>query len=68
MKTIAPQISRYRLGLAFTILGLISSTGTSALWLIYDELPFHLLAVAGTLILAMGLTLFLPLRFIEDEP
>jgi len=66
VRGVARQINRRRLGIALTILGLVGGVGLSVLCVIYDELLFKVLAVAGTLILALGLTLFVPLRFIEE--
>ena len=67
MRIITLQISRRRLGLALTILGLISSVVFSVLCVIHGGLLLKTLAVVSTLVLALGLTLLRPVRLIEGE-
>lgn len=63
-----PSTRRRQLGIILTILGLIWTVGLSILWVIHSTLLIHILAIISALILATGLTLFRPLRFIEGEP
>lgn len=64
---IARQSTRRRLGIALTILGLISSVVFSVLCVIRGGLLFKALAIGSTLALALGLTLLRPVRLIEGE-
>jgi len=68
VKAITLQISRRRLGIALTFLGLISSVVFSVLCVIHGGLFLKVLAIASTLILALGLTLLNPVRLLEGEP
>jgi len=68
VKGAARSASRKRLGIVLTILGAISSISMSVLWVLYGGLAFKVLAIVGTLTLALGLVLFRPVRFLEGEP
>jgi len=68
MKDVAqPNTRRRRLGIILTIVGVICTIGFSIFWGINVSLPTQVLAIISTLILALGLTLLRPLRFIEGE-
>jgi len=67
VKDTAQPPSRRRLGIALTILGLISSVIFSVLCVIHGGLLLKILAVVSTLVLALGLTLVRPIRLLEGE-
>jgi len=63
-----PNTRRHRLGIILTILGLLCTVSFSTLWVIHGTLLTQILAIISALILAGGLTLFRPLRLIEEGP
>lgn len=68
MDVARPNTRRHRLGIVLTMLGVICTISLSALWVTHGGLLTQVLALVSTLILATGLTLFRPLRLIEEGP